>query len=307
MDEGGKSEGSPKTGDSQNYYERLGVARGASEKEIKVAFRKGARGVHPDVNKGPDAEEKFKQINEAYGVLSDKAKRAAYDESLDRPTPSPIPETYEQQLARQERERRAQEARDEAAHKERMAEFARKKAERENARQEKAAKTEELLEARSKLAEVKLAEEAKDLAKKAGEVVGRRLSACIYDPKRIIQADVDRDFLARTLPLGPLATIATRRSTVDTVLLNLSNNNSLREALGQHWAGVQPKLVLDNTESVLESRLTEVVLAKKYEQLHGSEMAVPHDPLFPANRMEYLAGFRNGWSAVEEENAKIKK
>lgn len=64
---------------NRDYYEVLGVNRNASEDEIKGAFRKLARQYHPDVNKEPDAEEKFKEINEAYGVLSDADKRARYD------------------------------------------------------------------------------------------------------------------------------------------------------------------------------------------------------------------------------------
>lgn len=63
----------------RDYYEILGVSRNASEDEIKSAFRKLARQYHPDVSKAPDAEEKFKEINEAYGVLSDADKRARYD------------------------------------------------------------------------------------------------------------------------------------------------------------------------------------------------------------------------------------
>jgi molecular chaperone DnaJ len=63
----------------QDYYETLGVPRGAAAGEIKSAFRNLARQWHPDVNKDPGAEEKFKQINEAYAVLSDEEKRAAYD------------------------------------------------------------------------------------------------------------------------------------------------------------------------------------------------------------------------------------
>ena len=65
--------------DMSDYYEILGVGRNASDDEIKAAFRKLARQFHPDVNKEPDAEEKFKEINEAYGVLSDADKRARYD------------------------------------------------------------------------------------------------------------------------------------------------------------------------------------------------------------------------------------
>lgn len=63
----------------RDYYEVLGVPRNASQEEIKRAFRRLARQYHPDVNKSPDAEEKFKEINEAYAVLSDPEKRARYD------------------------------------------------------------------------------------------------------------------------------------------------------------------------------------------------------------------------------------
>ncbi len=64
---------------NRDYYEILGLGRNASDDEIKAAFRKLARQYHPDVSKEPDAEEKFKEINEAYGVLSDSDKRARYD------------------------------------------------------------------------------------------------------------------------------------------------------------------------------------------------------------------------------------
>lgn len=62
-----------------DYYEILGVPRGASQEEIKQAFRKLARQYHPDVSKEPNAEERFKEMNEAYSVLSDEQKRAQYD------------------------------------------------------------------------------------------------------------------------------------------------------------------------------------------------------------------------------------
>lgn len=63
----------------RDYYEVLGVQRNASQDEIKKAFRRLARQYHPDVNKAPDAEAKFKEINEAYEVLSDPEKRGMYD------------------------------------------------------------------------------------------------------------------------------------------------------------------------------------------------------------------------------------
>jgi len=63
----------------KDYYEILGVPRNASQEEIKKAFRRLARKYHPDINKSPEAQEKFKEINEAYQVLSDPEKRKLYD------------------------------------------------------------------------------------------------------------------------------------------------------------------------------------------------------------------------------------
>mgnify|MGYP000925461219 FL=1 len=63
----------------RDYYEVLGVPRTASADELKSAFRSLARKYHPDVSNDSDAEEKFKEINEAYAILSDNDKRAAYD------------------------------------------------------------------------------------------------------------------------------------------------------------------------------------------------------------------------------------
>jgi curved DNA-binding protein len=63
----------------QDYYSILGVSRSASPEEVQRAYRKLARTYHPDVNKDPAAEERFKEISEAYDVLSDPATRAKYD------------------------------------------------------------------------------------------------------------------------------------------------------------------------------------------------------------------------------------
>src|SRR3989304_6550900 len=62
-----------------DYYSTLGVPRGASDAEIKKAFRKLAQQWHPDVNQDPAAHDRFKAINEAYQVLSDPDRRQRYD------------------------------------------------------------------------------------------------------------------------------------------------------------------------------------------------------------------------------------
>lgn len=64
----------------RDYYEILGVSKAATEAELKVAYRKQALQWHPDRNKSPEAEAKFKEVNEAYEVLANKDKRAAYDQ-----------------------------------------------------------------------------------------------------------------------------------------------------------------------------------------------------------------------------------
>ena len=62
------------------YYDRLGLSKDASQDEIKRAYRKLSKKYHPDINKEPGAEEKYKEILEAYETLSDAQKRAAYDQ-----------------------------------------------------------------------------------------------------------------------------------------------------------------------------------------------------------------------------------
>ncbi len=64
----------------KSLYETLDVSNSATEEEIKKAYRKLARKYHPDINKSPEAEDKFKELNAAYEVLSDKQKRAQYDQ-----------------------------------------------------------------------------------------------------------------------------------------------------------------------------------------------------------------------------------
>ncbi len=64
----------------KDYYQTLGVERGADQKAVSAVYRKLARQYHPDINKSAGAEERFKEINEAYQVLGDKEKRARYDQ-----------------------------------------------------------------------------------------------------------------------------------------------------------------------------------------------------------------------------------
>ncbi|HJZ07628.1 MAG TPA: DnaJ domain-containing protein, partial [Trebonia sp.] len=64
---------------AEDFYQILGVARDASQDEIQRAYRKLARAYHPDVNPDPGAEDRFKDISEAYDVLSDPGTRSRYD------------------------------------------------------------------------------------------------------------------------------------------------------------------------------------------------------------------------------------
>ena len=67
--------------DKRDYYEVMGIQKGAGDDEIKKAYRQLAKKYHPDLNPdNPEAEAKFKEVNEAYEVLSDKDKRARYDQ-----------------------------------------------------------------------------------------------------------------------------------------------------------------------------------------------------------------------------------
>ena len=67
--------------EKKDYYEVLGIKKGASDEEIKKAYRQMAKKYHPDLNKGDaNAEQMFKDVNEAYSVLSDPQKKARYDQ-----------------------------------------------------------------------------------------------------------------------------------------------------------------------------------------------------------------------------------
>ncbi|WP_227269518.1 DnaJ C-terminal domain-containing protein [Roseobacter weihaiensis] len=77
--------------DFKDYYKVLGIPRTAGADDIKKAFRKNARKYHPDINPGADAEMKFKDVNEAYEVLKDPERRAAYDQLGQEPPPGQGP------------------------------------------------------------------------------------------------------------------------------------------------------------------------------------------------------------------------
>src|SRR2546430_4142127 len=64
---------------TSDYYDLLGVPRNASDEQIRSAYRRLARQYHPDVNKADDASERFKQITEAYEILTDPQRRQRYD------------------------------------------------------------------------------------------------------------------------------------------------------------------------------------------------------------------------------------
>jgi curved DNA-binding protein len=94
---------------ARDYYEALGVSRTASKDEIQKAYRKLARQYHPDVNKDPGAEDRFKEISEAYSVLTDDSMRARYDRFG--PDFRQIPEDYDERVGAGRRARASSGAR----------------------------------------------------------------------------------------------------------------------------------------------------------------------------------------------------
>ena len=83
----------------RDYYEVLGVSRNASDDELKKSFRRLAKQYHPDANKEQGAEARFIEINEAYEVLSDPQKRAAYDPAKHRAANQITPHAVELEAA----------------------------------------------------------------------------------------------------------------------------------------------------------------------------------------------------------------
>lgn len=77
---------------SKDYYKTLGLKQDADPSEVRAAYRKLARTLHPDVNKSPDADERMAEVNEAYAVLSNPERRATYDAKRRRGTGAPMPQ-----------------------------------------------------------------------------------------------------------------------------------------------------------------------------------------------------------------------
>ncbi len=75
------------------YYQLFGIPPTASPEQVRGAYRNAVRRFHPDVNKAPNASQVTAQLNEAWAVLGDPRKRAAYDRSITRPQPRPAPPT----------------------------------------------------------------------------------------------------------------------------------------------------------------------------------------------------------------------